>query len=328
MRISKGVKDILFFGAVFILVAVILISGFRILENTLLRTKVGEETVPTKTIYRDDVAYFPRQDITTVLVLGIDRYGAVEDSGTYQNPGAADMAMVVILDHKAEECRVLQLNRDTMVNMPVLGMGGRKAGTAYGQLALAHTYGNGLEDSCENVEKTVSDFLYGISMDYYVAMNMDAIPILNDAVGGVQVYVREDFSQVDATIPMGATKLMGEQSINFVRTRKDVGDQLNLSRIQRQKDYVNGFVEAFTAAREADSKLLVNTYEDVADYLVTNLSVNSLTGMMDRYSHYPIVEVVSMEGQNLRGEEFYEFYPDEEAKDALILRLFFAPKRK
>ena len=122
--------------------------------------------------------------------------------------------------------------------------------------------------------------------------------------------------------------MKGEQAIHFVRTRKDVGDQLNLSRIQRQKDYVNGFVEAFTAAREADSKLLVNTYEDVADYLVTNLSVNSLTGMMDRYSHYPIVEVVSMEGQNLRGEEFYEFYPDEETKDALILRLFFAPKRK
>lgn len=326
MKISKRMKDIAFFCVILILVLVMLVSGLRILESTVLRTKVGEETFESKTIYREEVAYFPRQDITTVLVLGIDRYGTVEDSGTYQNPGAADMAMVVILDHGAEECRVLQLNRDTMVDMPVLGLGGRQAGTSYAQLALSHTYGSGLEDSCENVKTTVSNFLYGVDMDYYVAMNMDAIPILNDAVGGVEVRVTDDFSQVDPTIQKGVMTLKGQQSINFVRTRKDVGDQLNLSRIQRQKDYVNGFVDAFTKAREQDSNIFVQAYEDVSDYLVTDLSVNALSGMIDRYSHYEIVEVVSPEGRNVLGEEFYEFYPDEEALDALILRLFYAPK--
>ncbi len=326
MKISKPVKDIAFFCIILILVLVMLFSGLRILESTVLRTRVGEETFASKTIYRGDVAYFPRQDITTVLVLGIDRYGAVEDSETYQNPGAADMAMVVILDHEAEECRVLQLNRDTMVEMPVLGLGGRQAGTAYAQLALSHTYGSGLEDSCENVKHTVSDFLYGIDLDYYVAMNMDAIPIVNDAVGGVTVQVTDDFSQVDPTIQKGTVTLLGEQSINFVRTRKDVGDQLNVSRIQRQKDYVNGFVEAFTAAREEDSDLIASVYEDVAQYLVTDMTINSLSGLVDRYSHYPIVEVVSPRGRNVLGEEFYEFYPEEEALDALILRLFYAPK--
>jgi len=326
MKISKRVKDIAFFCIILILVLVMLFSGLRILESTVLRTRVGEETFASKTIYRGDTAYFPRQDITTILVLGIDRYGVVEDSGTYQNPGAADMAMVVILDHVSEECRVLQLNRDTMVEMPVLGVGGRQAGTSYAQLALSHTYGSGLEDSCENVVRTVSDFLYGVDMDYYVAMNMDAIPILNDAVGGVQVLVTDDFSQVDPTIQKGTMTLMGEQSINFVRTRKDVGDQLNLSRIQRQKDYVNGFVEAFTATREQDGEIIADIYGDVEEYLVTNLSVNSLSGMIDRYSHYEIVEVVSPTGRNVLGEEFYEFYPDEEALDSLILRLFYAPK--
>ena len=326
MRISKRVKDIAFFCVILILVLVMLVSGLRILESTLLRTKVGEETFESKTIYREDVAYFPRQDITTVLVLGIDRYGPVEDSGSYQNSGAADMAMVVILDHKTEECRVLQLNRDTMVDMPVLGVDGRQAGTTHAQLALAHTYGSGLEDSCENVERTVSDFLYGIPMDYYVAMNMDAIPLVNDAVGGVEVRVTDDFSKVDPTIKKGEMTLMGEQAINFVRTRKDVGDQLNLTRIQRQKDYVNGFVEAFTEARQGDSDLITQVYSDISPYLVSDMSLNVLSGMIDRYSHYEIVEVVSPQGKNVLGEEFYEFYPDEEALDSLILRLFYAPK--
>ena len=40
-------------------------------------------------------------------------------------------------------------------------------------------------------------------IDYYFSMNMDAISILNDAVGGVTVEVTDDFSQVDATIGKG-----------------------------------------------------------------------------------------------------------------------------
>ena len=157
-------------------------------------------------------------------------------------------------------------------------------------------------------------------------MNMDAIPILNDAVGGVTVTVTEDFSAVDPSIQMGEMTLMGQQSIHFVRTRKNVGDQLNLSRIQRQKEYVDGFVEAFTAARKADSHLILDTYEDVSDYLVTNLSANALSGIIDRYSHYPIVEVVSPEGENVMGEEYFEFYVNEESLDDIVLRLFYDEK--
>lgn len=325
-RRPRYLKDIGFFCLILLLVLVLLFSALRILEATVLSTKTGEEVIETKTIYRDDKAYFPRQDITSILLLGIDRYGPVVDSETYNNRGAADMAMVVILDHAAEECRILQLNRDTMVTMPVLGIGGRRAGTYYGQLALAHTYGSGLADSCENTVQTVSDLLYGITLDYYAAMNMDAIPILNDAVGGVTVNVTEDFSAVDPSIKMGEMTLMGQQSIHFVRTRKNVGDQLNLSRIQRQKEYVNGFVEAFTAAREADSHLILDTYEDVSDYLVTNLSANALSGIIDRYSHYPIVEVVSPEGENVMGEEYFEFYVNEESLDDIVLRLFYDEK--
>ena len=327
MKRRRHKKRIVLVSVILILALVTLFSGLRILESTVLHQGPSmQETQPSKTITRDGVDYFPRQDITTVLVLGIDRFGPVEDSGSYQNAGAADMAMVVLLDHAAEECRILQLNRDTMVEMPVLGPGGRQAGTAYAQLALAHTYGSGLEDSCENVRQTVSNFLYGIDLDYYVSMNMDAIPILNDGVGGVSVTVTEDFSQVDPTIQKGRMTLRGDQSINFVRTRKGVGDQLNLTRIQRQRDYVNGFVDAFTAAREQDDHLITGLYSDVSSYLVSDLSVNALSGMIDRYSHYPIVEVVSPEGRNVLGEEFYEFYPDEEKLDDLILRLFYAPK--
>ena len=328
MKKRKFAISAIYVAVIFLLVLALLYSGLRILEAAVLHTgEIQESPIRSKTIRRGDTDYFPRQDITTVLVMGIDRYGPVESSGSYQNQGAADMDLLLIFDEAARVCNVLYLNRDTMLEMPVLGIGGRKAGTAYGQLALAHTYGSGLADSCENTRQAVSDFLYGISIDYYVAMNMDAISILNDAVGGVTVEVEEDFSQVDASIPMGTVTLLGQQSVNFVRSRQGVGDQLNLSRIQRQKAYIAGFVEAFKAKKNTEPSFMLSAYEAVMPYVVTDCSLNAISGMIDRYSGYTISQVISPQGENVRGEEYMEFHVDEEALDTLILSLFYAPKK-
>ena len=317
----------MFFALILILVLVMVYSGLRILESTVFYRGQGtQESFVSKTITRDGVEYFPRQDITTVLVMGIDQYGPVQESGYYDNGGAVDMNVLLIFDEVKEECNVLHLNRDTMLEMPVLGLGGKKAGTYYGQLALSHTYGTGLEDSCENTREAISEFLYGISIDYYVAMHMDAIPILNDAVGGVTVDVTEDFSAVDETIEMGEMTLLGEQAINYVRTRKDVGDQLNISRIERQKKYLDGFVAAFREKREEKPEFILSAYEQALPYLVTDCSANAISGMLERFSNFKVNEVVTPEGENVLGEEYYEFYADEEKLDELILRLFYAPK--
>ena len=325
MRKRKHIKDVIFYGLILILVLVMLYSGLQILESTVFYS--GEEVgFVSRTLTREDGEYFPRQDITTVLVMGIDRFGPVEDSESYNNPGAADMVMLLIFDEANEVCDLLYLNRDTMVEMPVLGIGGRQAGTWYGQLALSHNYGSGLEDSCENTRNTVSSLLYGVDIDYYVAMHMDAISILNDAVGGVTVTVTEDFSQVDPTIHQGVMQLNGDQALHYVRTRAEVGDQLNLSRIQRQQGYVDSFAVAFREASEGNETFIVDTYNAIAPYLVTDCSMNAITGMIDRYSDYTVREVVSPAGENVLGEEYFEFYLDEEALDDLILRLFYAPK--
>lgn len=327
MRKHKLWKDIAFLLSILLLVLVMLYSGLRILESTVLRPEHGgTEHFVSKTIERDGVEYFPRQDLTTVLVLGVDQFGPVEDSGSYQNRGASDLNVILIFDETNKVCNILHLNRDTMMDVTVLGLKGRPAGTSYEQLALAHTYGSGLEDSCENVVDTVSRFLYGIDIDYYVSVNMDAVAIANDAVGGVTVNVTEDFSQVDPTLKSGEITLTGEQAMTYVRTRKGVGDQLNTSRIQRHQKYLNGFYEALGKTVETDVSPILEAYEQVKPYMVTDCSANALSGMIDRYSGYALGEVVTPKGENLRGEEFMEFYVDEEKLDELILRLFYEPK--
>ena len=310
-----------------LLVICALYVGLGKLENTVLFAEAVPETpAATKTITRDGVEYFPRQDITVMMVLGIDRYGPAEASNYHRNEGAADSVMLLIFDETEKCCSVLHLNRDTMLHMDVLGVRGEYAGTAYGQLALAHTYGSGLEDSCENVKNTLMRFLPGMTVDHYVALRMDAIPILNDAVGGVTVTVTDDFSLVNPGITMGELTLRGDQVVDYVRTRKDVGDQDNLTRMRRQREYTENFLKALYACGEGNASFLRRMFESVAPYMVTDCSVNTISSMLERYGDFTLKESLTPEGENTIEDGYYAFRADAESLDQLVLDLFYKPK--
>ena len=329
MRNRKNLRKTAYYCVILILVLVLIFSGLQILESTILLKKQQVEPVrASKTVTKDGIAYFPRQDITLILALGLGIDGPVVSSGYYRNSSEADAVMLLILDETDKSYSVLCLNRDTMVEMPILGLGGKAAGSTVAQLALAYTYGDGLADSCENAKKTVSNLLGGISIDYYLAMSMDAIAIINDAVGGVTVTVTDDFSQVDASIPMGEVTLSGQQALAYVQSRMNVGNQLNISRMERQKAYMNGLVAAVDYKMETEGEgFALKVYEEAASCMVTDLSGNALTGLMSRCKDYTLKEIVSPEGENVRGSDYYEFHVDEEALEALVLRLLYAPKK-
>lgn len=312
---------------ILILVLVFLISGLQFLESTVFHPESTGTQTERKTIVRDGVEYFPRLDTTVVLIAGIDETGPVTSSGSYNNSGEADVVSLLIFDQTNKTVDILTLNRDTMLEMPILGVNGREAGTAYGQLALAHTYGSGLEDSGENLRNTVSDFLYGIDIDYYMTMNMDAISVFTDAVGGVQVTVTDDFSEIDPDITMGEMTLTGEQALSFVRTRYGLGDQLNVTRMQRQREYMIGFMEALKKSMEASSSFALKTYEQVSPYIVTDCSSTAMTALANRCAGYTLGDVVTIEGENVKGEKYMEYHVDEEKLDQVILKYLYAPKK-
>ena len=327
MKKRSSPKDNVRWVILLVLVLVILFSGLRILESTVLYVpESGETPSISKTIVRDGVEYFPKQDITVVMVLGIDQFGPVQSSNYYRNEGAADSVILLIFDETDQECTVLSLNRDTMVDMDVLGVRGEYGGTTFGQLALAHTYGTGLKDSCENMKNTLMRFLPGMTVDHYVSMNMDALPILNHAVGGVRVTVTDDFSKINPSITMGELTLQDDQVIDYVRLRKDVGDQTNLTRMDRQKEFVNGFMKALYGSASKKISFLLKLHENLAPYVVTDFSMDTLSGMLNRYNGFTIVEAVTPEGENVVEDGHYAFYVDEDKLDDLIVELFYRAK--
>ena len=331
MSRREQLKRIAFICLILILVLLILISGLRILESTVLSKKTTKavETV-SKTIERNGISYYPRQDITTMLLMGIDEEGPVKDSGSYKNTGESDMLALVIFDETHKTMDIIHLNRDAMVDMEDLGIGGKSAGTVHQQLALSHTYGSGLEDSCEHTKDTVENLFHIDNLiTYYVAMNMDAIPILNDAVGGVRVNVTEDFSQSEnPNILMGETVLMGQNALDYVQIREGVDDQNNLSRMERQRKYMESFLSVFRKKASGNETFLLETFESIDPYVVTNLGTKTMASIYSQYSDYTLNEVVSLDGELIIGKGgYYEYHLDMDALDALILEMLYAPKK-
>ena len=318
------VKNLAFWGAVLILLVIFVFSGLQFLESAFFYQQ-EEAPIDSKTIERDGIRYFPRQDITMVLVLGIGEWGEAKPV-EWNTACAVDMINLMIFDEKEKTVTILSVNRDTMLWMPKYTMEGKEQGKAYRQLTYSHKFCTGMEDSCENVKRAVSEFLGEISIDYYVSMRLDAIAIMNDAVGGVPVTVVDDFSAVDPSLPMGEHRLMGEQAVTYVQDRFYVGDELNITRMERHKEYMNSFMNELRRKVGESDTFALKTYEEISPYIVTDCSGTVLSSLMQRYADYTVAGFVSPEGENVLGEKYYEFYPDEEKLDELILRLFYAPK--
>jgi LCP family protein required for cell wall assembly len=267
--------------------------------------------------------YELRKDLRCVLLIGVDETGAQVDSNSYNNDEQADFVVLLVIDKTNKTYKLIHINRDTMMDIPVLGLGGVYAGKAYGQLALAHTYGSGLKDSCRNTAEAVSDFFGGVEIDDYVSLSMAGISILNDAVGGVTVTIEDDFSEVDETMVMGETiTLVGDQAEYFVRYRKGVGDQTNISRMARQRQFINEWTKlAFDKAKNND-KYVLSTLMSISDYMVSNMSLDQLSKLANTLSEYENLGIETIDGEAKLGEEFIEFYADEDSVTDIIIENF------
>ena len=79
-------KRILFACVALILIFAMVFSGLQIWNSVVNRQEPSsEDTFVSKTITRNGVDYFPRQDITVFLMMGIDQTGPVKSSDSYNN---------------------------------------------------------------------------------------------------------------------------------------------------------------------------------------------------------------------------------------------------
>ena len=302
--------------------------GLQVWENAQ-----GAETSPTGTgsDHRRPVAqkeltysgktYRQKSRIESFLFLGIDVMGKAVGTESYIAGGQADTQILLVLDHEAQTWQMLQFNRDSMVEVPVLSMMGTVPYTIRQQLALAHAYGNGREQSCENNVLAVSMLLGGQDINGYFALNMGGIGILVDLVGGVPLTVTSDFSAIDPTLIEGETiTLNGDQALEYVRSRQYVDDQTNLARMDRQRQFLSAF-EA--QVRRQKPEFAVDAYDALSEYAITNIAAGPAVQLADKLQRYQKLPLLTIEGENTVEDGYWAYYLNEDSLQQTILQLFY-----
>ncbi len=276
---------------------------------------------PADTLWYEGCAYRRKEEIECYLFLGIDVMDPVDDAARYVAGGQADAQILLVLDDEARTWQLLQINRDSMVEVPVLSMMGTVPYTVVQQISLAHAYGDGREESCENSVAAVSMMLGGQPIDGYFALNMGGVPALVDLLGGVELTVASDFSAVDPALTEGAAvTLDGAQALAYVRTRQGVDDQTDLARMVRQRQFLAALWEK---ASDLDPVLEEAAWEAVTDYAVTDIAGGSAVSVAQRLRDYTALPVCTIAGENLVEDGCWAYYLDEESLQQTILRLFY-----
>lgn len=311
------------------LLAVFLLTGaFLLLELWEKRQSIFPEQKTENTVYEyKGVEYVKNEDVESFLILGLDKFEDAINNDSYNNDQRADFLMLLVFDNSEKKFTAVHLNRDTMVNMNVLGVAGQKIGTVNKQLALAHTYGNGRDVSCRNTADAVSELLNGVKVNHYLSITMDAVPILNDLLGGVEVTVLDDFSGIDDTLIKGETvTLHGDHALTYVRERYGLEDSSNSTRMVRQRQYMTAVYDKAMLKIENDDNFVIEASSKLADYIVSDRSVNQLQEIAKKLSQYKFTEIETLEGESVVKDGLMEFRPDADSIDKIVFELFYKKK--
>ena len=326
MKNRKHFKEIAF-AVVILVIAVSLIAVFGFAERIINHINEPETPMDYTDTGKDNVFYEGQwyelnNEIDTVLILGIDSIESTDESR--DSSSQADFLALLIVDNEAKSFKVLHINRDTVTDIPQIDKYGSKYGTYTAQLALAHTYGGQDNMKCRNTVDAVNNLLYSVDIDHYLSLTMDAIPVLNDGMGGVTLTLEEDFTALGENFVKGAeVTLVGDEALTFVRWRSDALTTSNLDRMTRQRQYISALFDKYVSA-DIDNTL--ETMLKVNEHLVSDCTINQMSDLLETLQDYTYETTLTLPGEAILGSEYVEFHVDETQLQKMVVELFYVPQ--
>jgi LCP family protein required for cell wall assembly len=221
------------------------------------------------------------EDARNILLIGSDsrsgdgnaRYG--RDAGTERS----DTVILLHLSGGRRSATAVSVPRDLMVDVPGCRRpDGSRAEPVFTVFNSAFAVG-GSACTIRTVEK-----LTDIRVDHHVVVDFDGFKDMVDAVGGVEVCLREPVDDEDAELrlPAGRVTLDGEQALGYVRARKSLGDGSDTSRMERQQRFLGALVNKVSGNDVLLNPVKLYPVLDAAtSSLTTDPGLASLRGLYD-----------------------------------------------
>lgn len=294
-------------------------------ENTS-EDSISEEEQEGFYITYDGKQYQYNSDVINILCLGIDKDIPIEEKRETGSEGLADVVILASIDTKEDTLKFLAVPRETMVPVKLIDTKGNFVRTENEQITLQYAYGQTAEKSCELMIDTVSNLLFQLPIQRYCAINFQALPALNDAIGGVDLVSIETVHWWNGSFYEGQQMhLEGQAALDYVRQRDETIPKSSMGRLERQKQYITCYLEQAKEAVGRDLTLPVKMFQSLTENMCTDVTVADITYLVPELLNMEInLENISMvPGETITGGEHEEYHVDADALKQLVIQMFY-----
>ncbi len=285
-----------------------------------------------ETIEYNGSTYVYDKNKVAFAFIGVDKEEIGEDtSDAYGSSGQADTDMIAVVDTSTGAVSLINIPRDTIVDIDLYSASGIFLRTEPKQLCLAYAYGDGGANSCTNVTSAMSRILMNVPIEKYFALDLEGIAPLNDAVGGVTVQSLHDFPE--SNIKKGETvTIKGDFAETYVRSRDVDYIEASLNRTQRQSQYMKAYAGQLRSAVTNDFSVVSSLYSTASKYSQTNITLNDVTYIaslilskgIGEFTQYSIDGEMKASKEVVREDGVYaEFYADEQSVLDVVINCFY-----
>ena len=179
--------------------------------------------------------------------------------------------------------------------------------------------------------RSVSRLLYGMPIQSYAVLDMEAIQPLNDALGGVEVTIHEGDILPAHFIPGTTVLLKGKDVKSYVQSRRTElpGEPIdsNNNRMARQRQYMMNFIQKAMEKTKEDISTPLNLFNIVKknNHIITNLDTSKIAYLTTKIMKVDFSEdsFQTIPGEVVAGAEHAEYHVDDEALYQMILDTFY-----
>ena len=281
-------------------------------------TPSPNSTAKPKTLQYND-------QVINVLLLGID---SNEEREAVAMGFRSDTMVVTAVDVVANKVSMLSIPRDTRIKVRNLADSGKVKEDALNKANAAFSFGGDtMEKRSLNSMFCISRFLsfegLNIPMNYYVAVDMDGLGPIIDAVGGVEVVLDMDFPGYGKK---GETiKLTSKNVMDFVRERKldGIGD---IGRTKHTQQVLLGIARA--VKKKGAIQTVPALYEQLKKYVTTNLNTEQIAVFALALNNVDLnsIKFGTVEGQSKTISDLSYWIPDMAKLKQILLSTYYVEK--
>lgn len=219
-------------------------------------------------------------DPFTILLIGVDKRDLADDGVR------SDTLILLRIDPQARWAAMLSIPRDSIVNVPHLGLSKINAAYNYGYAHATDIYGTGIDADAAGgalTAETVEQYLK-VKVDYIAQVDFHGFERLVDTLGGVVVdvptplldaeYPTEDFGVERIAIPAGLQVLDGRTALIYARSRHSGSD---FDRSKRQQQVLRALLDQARARGVLEDAALLPRWAEVLEQNIrTTLPIRDL----------------------------------------------------